>query len=683
MGWEIMRIAIADDEADVRQFLQRIIADLGYTATCFSDGDQIAQALIRETFDLVILDWTMPGKDGITMLKWMEEAMTERPPVIIMTNRTAKQDISDALNAGADDYITKPEDPSVIAARINALLRRSAGSGAFDAEATYGKYSLNRIEQTISFDNQAVTLTAKEFELADLFFRNADRTLSRNYIMESIWRTTATLATRTLDMHISRVRSKLELTPANGFRIFTVFGYGYRLETLPIKPNSLRALLKGNTAMRVLIWGLMLFLSALSVPALSAVEIDGAVQYQIKKGDTLINIADRYLLSREQYRILQSRNRINNPLALPVGSKLTIDRRLMRFTPSQARIVAVRGRVSASGGLVRVDQQLGEGTRLITAAGSFVTLQLENGSKIAIPSNSDITIRLLRRYVLGDTLDYDFDLAKGDIRSSVTPMKSPDDRYRVRTPKAVSAVRGTDFQSRYDPANNQDFAEVVEGKLAVGINPAADPLAVAAGNGLSVNAANTVIEEVLLAAPTLMEPGKIQADPALLFVPIATSDAKGYRLSLASDAGFMNQIADIRIQTDSARFDGIPDGNYFIRARAISANGIEGMPATFGFKRRLNGVSASAGKADDGYRFKWTSEGDGVRRFHFQLLKDTTDGLPMVAEPGLSAGLSGGDIRISDLPPGTYFWRVGAVQYLDGELGVNWTGFEKIAISVP
>jgi DNA-binding response OmpR family regulator len=231
-----MRIAIADDEADVRLFLQRVITDMGYSATCFANGDLIAQALIRETFDLVILDWTMPGKDGLTMLSWMAEAMTERPPVIIMTNRTAKQDISDALNAGADDYITKPEDPAVIAARINALLRRSAGTGAFDAEATYGKYHLNRIEQAIRFDNQSVTLTAKEFELADLFFRNADRTLSRNYIMESIWRTTASLATRTLDMHISRVRSKLELTPANGFRIFTVFGYGYRLETLTIKP---------------------------------------------------------------------------------------------------------------------------------------------------------------------------------------------------------------------------------------------------------------------------------------------------------------------------------------------------------------------------------------------------------------------------------------------------------------
>ncbi len=77
----------------------------------------------------------------------------------------------------------------------------------------------------------SVVLTAKEFELADMFFRNADRTLSRRYIMEAIWRTTATLATRKLDMHISRIRTKLNLKPENDFSIFTVFGYGYRLES--------------------------------------------------------------------------------------------------------------------------------------------------------------------------------------------------------------------------------------------------------------------------------------------------------------------------------------------------------------------------------------------------------------------------------------------------------------------
>ena len=230
-----MRIAIADDETDVVNHLKAIIDELGHTSVTFSDGNALSQSLVRETYDLVILDWSMPRKDGLETLNWMRTALQERPAVIMMTNRTAKRDITDALNAGADDYITKPEDRDVIAARINAMLRRKAGSGAFDTKATYGKYDFDRIEQTVTFDGQTVTMTAKEFELADLFFRNRDRTLSRNYIMETIWRTTAALATRTLDMHVSRVRSKLDLKPENGFRIFTVFGYGYRLETMEPK----------------------------------------------------------------------------------------------------------------------------------------------------------------------------------------------------------------------------------------------------------------------------------------------------------------------------------------------------------------------------------------------------------------------------------------------------------------
>jgi DNA-binding response OmpR family regulator len=88
------------------------------------------------------------------------------------------------------------------------------------------------MEQEISFDEHRVELTAKEFELAELLFKNRDRSLSRAYIMETIWRTNVDLATRTLDMHVSRLRSKLLLKPENGFRIFTVFGYGYRLETM-------------------------------------------------------------------------------------------------------------------------------------------------------------------------------------------------------------------------------------------------------------------------------------------------------------------------------------------------------------------------------------------------------------------------------------------------------------------
>lgn len=227
-----MLVVIADDEPEVVYHLKGIVEELGLTAVGCTDGDALMQTLARDTCDLLMLDWNMPGEDGVAVLKWMQEALPERPPVLMITNRSAKKDIIEALNAGAADYICKPEDRAVIAARISAMFRRGAIGSSFDPEATYGIYRLNRIEQTARVGGQTITLTAKEFDLADLFFRNMNRTLSRDFIMETIWRTTADLATRTLDMHISRVRSKLKLQPENGFRIFTVFGYGYRLETV-------------------------------------------------------------------------------------------------------------------------------------------------------------------------------------------------------------------------------------------------------------------------------------------------------------------------------------------------------------------------------------------------------------------------------------------------------------------
>ena len=121
-----MRIAIADDDPATIEFLGKIVEKLGHVYSPYADGTSLANALLRDTFDLVILDWNMPGKTGMQILEWVDGAVEDRPPVIMMTSRTAKQDVSDALNAGADDYITKPEDMNVIAARINALLRSIA-----------------------------------------------------------------------------------------------------------------------------------------------------------------------------------------------------------------------------------------------------------------------------------------------------------------------------------------------------------------------------------------------------------------------------------------------------------------------------------------------------------------------------------------------------------------------------
>lgn len=226
-----MRIAIADDDGSSLNLLENVVTGMGHICAKFNDGERLSAALLRDTFDLVLLDWNMPGKSGLQVVEWMQATLEPPPPVIMLTARTAKRDVTDALNAGADDYICKPEEEEVIAARIAAVLRRTSGGASTEKVAEFGAYRLDRMAQTIRHNGVEIVLTAKEFELADLLFRNRDRTLSRAYIMETIWRTSADLATRTLDMHISRVRSKLALKPENGYRIFTVFGYGYRLET--------------------------------------------------------------------------------------------------------------------------------------------------------------------------------------------------------------------------------------------------------------------------------------------------------------------------------------------------------------------------------------------------------------------------------------------------------------------
>ncbi|MCO4091614.1 MAG: response regulator transcription factor [Sphingorhabdus sp.] len=226
-----MKVFIADYGVDVVDYLKQIVEDLGYVAVGCTDKNSFTEILSREVFDLVILDWNVRAGDNMSLLAWMNKSLSTRPPVIMMAKRSAKRDITEALHAGAEDYITKPESRNVIAARINALLRGNAAGGAFDTEVIYGAYKMDRLEQSVTIHGQTVVLTAKEFELAEMFFKNTDRTLSRHYIMQTIWRTTASLATRTLDMHISRVRAKLALRPENGFRISTVFGYGYRLES--------------------------------------------------------------------------------------------------------------------------------------------------------------------------------------------------------------------------------------------------------------------------------------------------------------------------------------------------------------------------------------------------------------------------------------------------------------------
>lgn len=227
-----LRIAIADDDRDSRKFAKELLELSGYACDDYADGLDLIARLRRETYDLLLLDWNMPKMTAIDVIDWVRQNLTEPPKIIVLTSRSDEQDIVEALDRGADDFISKPSTAGVIRARVAANLRRK-GAGEKDGRLiSHGRYTFDALEETASFDGQVVKLTAKEFALALLLFENLRRPLSRTYILGRIWNNSADIATRTLDMHVSKLRTKLCLRPVNGYQLQTVFGYGYRLDAL-------------------------------------------------------------------------------------------------------------------------------------------------------------------------------------------------------------------------------------------------------------------------------------------------------------------------------------------------------------------------------------------------------------------------------------------------------------------
>lgn len=226
----MMRIAIADDDKEARKFAYDVLASAGHYCTQFVSGRDLIAALKSETFDLLLLDWNMPGFNAIEVIDWTRRNMADVPPAIVLTTRSDEKDIVFALEAGADDFITKPSSADVIRARVAATLRRVTPTPNEGRFTTRGRYMFDRLEKSVSFDGETATLTAKEFDLALLFFDNLQRPLSRGYILQRIWNNATDLSTRTLDMHVSKLRAKMKLRPENGHRLQTIFGYGYRLD---------------------------------------------------------------------------------------------------------------------------------------------------------------------------------------------------------------------------------------------------------------------------------------------------------------------------------------------------------------------------------------------------------------------------------------------------------------------
>lgn len=224
-----MKVAVLDDDKTILETVSLLLEGAGFACATFDNGRQLVRALHRDTFDLFVIDWNLPDLPGLNVLEWIRNQIGAQPPVLLLTNRISEEDMVAGLRAGADDFVTKPYQPAVLLARVEALARRSTMNLSRTTE-TYGAYDFELSSKSLRLSGNVVHLTPKEFNLALLLFRNLNRAVSRAYIFETIWGMDPDLTTRTLDIHISKIRSKLALRPDSGYRLTPVYGYGYRLE---------------------------------------------------------------------------------------------------------------------------------------------------------------------------------------------------------------------------------------------------------------------------------------------------------------------------------------------------------------------------------------------------------------------------------------------------------------------
>ena len=226
-----MRIALLEDEQDQADLVCAWLKGAGHSCHAYMLGKDLVREAQRETFDLLLLDWEVPGMSGAEVLVWIRANIAEPVPVLFVTARQREEDIVHALSGGADDYMVKPLGKLELLARIDALARRARpGPRADEGVLEYGRLSVDCRNRQVTLGGEEVAMTQKDYELAVFMLRNIGRLLSRGYILEAVWGQSAEINTRTVDTHISRIRGKLQLTPENGWRLSAVYQHGYRLE---------------------------------------------------------------------------------------------------------------------------------------------------------------------------------------------------------------------------------------------------------------------------------------------------------------------------------------------------------------------------------------------------------------------------------------------------------------------
>jgi len=223
------RILIVEDEPSLSEPLAFLLEREGYEISLAEDGPAALAEFDRAGADLVLLDLMLPGLPGTEVCR--ELRTRSSVPIIMLTAKDSEVDIVVGLELGADDYVTKPYSTRELLARIRAVLRRRVETEDDDeAVLEAGSVRMDVERHTVTVDGNTVAMPLKEFELLELLLRNAGRVLTRGQLIDRVWGVDYFGDTKTLDVHIKRIRSKIEKSPSEPVMLVTVRGLGYRFE---------------------------------------------------------------------------------------------------------------------------------------------------------------------------------------------------------------------------------------------------------------------------------------------------------------------------------------------------------------------------------------------------------------------------------------------------------------------
>lgn len=231
-GMKRRKILVVEDESDIAELIRLHLSDLDFDVTLAADGYSGLRLAIMQAWDLIILDLRLPGPDGLEICRKVR-GNSDYVPILMLTSKSSELDRVLGLEMGADDYVTKPFSVMELMARVKAIFRRSETLQSIstddDAALSIGNILIEPSTRTARIDNEAIELTAKEFDLLLHFARNPGRVYRRAELLDSVWGYGHDGYEHTVNSHINRLRAKIEPDSTNPEYIVTVWGVGYKM----------------------------------------------------------------------------------------------------------------------------------------------------------------------------------------------------------------------------------------------------------------------------------------------------------------------------------------------------------------------------------------------------------------------------------------------------------------------